>query len=112
LFNLFGTAVGAGVLYLPITAGRVGFVSLLLIAFLVVPVIFFSHRNMTRFCLEAPRLDANITVTMNDTEHLIQMPLRNQIERYTHQNNDQRHNQRLHRGQHQMLTLAENSRQH
>lgn len=66
LFNLFGTAVGAGVLYLPITAGRVGFVSLLLIAFLVVPVIFFSHRNMTRFCQEAPRLDANITVTMND----------------------------------------------
>ncbi len=66
LSNLFGTAVGAGVLYLPINAGRVGFIPLVVIALLAGPMIWFAHRNLTRFCLVAERPDADITSTMND----------------------------------------------
>ena len=64
LSNLFGTAVGAGVLYLPINAGRVGFIPLVVIALLAGPMVWFAHRNLTRFCLASERPDADITATM------------------------------------------------
>ncbi len=40
---LFGTAVGAGVLFLPIQVGQGGFWPLLLVAVLVFPTIYFAH---------------------------------------------------------------------
>lgn len=59
--GLYGTAIGAGVLFLPITAGIGGLWSLLAIAVLALPVTFFSHRALTRFVLSGSSTDRDIT---------------------------------------------------
>lgn len=46
--SLFGTAIGAGVLFLPINAGSGGLLSLLLITILAFPVMYFSHRALAK----------------------------------------------------------------
>lgn len=66
LSNLFGTAVGAGILYLPIKAGQIGFIPLLVIALFAGPIVWLAHRNLTRFCLGAQRFDGDITSSMTD----------------------------------------------
>ncbi|MBE8215885.1 MAG: hypothetical protein HAW62_06140 [Endozoicomonadaceae bacterium] len=50
---LFGTAVGAGVLYLPIKAAQIQFPILLGIIIISVPCIWLAHRNLAEFCLYA-----------------------------------------------------------
>ncbi|BDY06610.1 aromatic amino acid transport family protein [Ferrimonas sp. YFM] len=59
--SMFGTAVGAGVLFLPIRAGLEGFWPLILIALLVGPMTYLSHRALARFVLSSKRNDADIT---------------------------------------------------
>lgn len=59
--SMFGTAVGAGVLFLPIRAGLEGFWPLILIAALVGPMTYFSHRALARFVLSSKNKDADIT---------------------------------------------------
>lgn len=59
--SMFGTAVGAGVLFLPIRAGLEGFWPLILIAALVGPMTYYSHRALARFVLSSKRDDADIT---------------------------------------------------
>lgn len=59
--SLFGTAVGAGVLFLPIKAGIGGFWPLVILALLTVPMIWFSHKNLARFVLSASKPNADIT---------------------------------------------------
>ncbi|WP_244265753.1 aromatic amino acid transport family protein [Polycladidibacter hongkongensis] len=59
--SMFGTAVGAGVLFLPIRAGLEGFWPLIVIAALVGPMTYFSHRALARFVLSSSRKDADIT---------------------------------------------------
>jgi len=49
--GLYGTAIGAGVLFLPINAGVGGFWPLLVLALLAFPMTFFAHRGLTRFVL-------------------------------------------------------------
>ncbi|WP_028117195.1 aromatic amino acid transport family protein [Ferrimonas senticii] len=51
--SMFGTAVGAGVLFLPIRAGLEGFWPLILIAALVGPMTYLSHRALARFVLSS-----------------------------------------------------------
>ncbi|HDR8054808.1 TPA: septum formation initiator, partial [Bacillus cereus] len=46
--SLFGTAIGAGVLFLPINAGSGGLLSLLLITILAYPVMYYSHRALAK----------------------------------------------------------------
>ena len=46
VLNLFGTAVGAGVLFLPINAGMGGFWPLVVMAILVGPMTYFAHRGL------------------------------------------------------------------
>ena len=46
--TLFGTAVGAGVLFLPIDAGAFGFWPLLAGTLLIAPICFYSHRMYSR----------------------------------------------------------------
>lgn len=48
---LFGTAIGAGVLFLPIRAGIEGALPVIAMFILALPLVYFSHRNMTRFVL-------------------------------------------------------------
>jgi len=51
LLGLYGTAIGAGVLFLPINAGIGGALPLLAMALLAFPMTFFSHRALCRFVL-------------------------------------------------------------
>ncbi|MGI9274366.1 MAG: HAAAP family serine/threonine permease [Endozoicomonas sp.] len=62
--TLFGTAVGAGVLFLPINAGLGGIWPLITMTLLIGPMTFLAHRGLTRFCLSASKADADITDTV------------------------------------------------
>ncbi|MGG7651157.1 serine/threonine transporter [Pseudomonas sp. ES4] len=51
MLGLYGTAIGAGTLFLPINAGVGGFWPLLILAVLAFPMTFYAHRGLTRFVL-------------------------------------------------------------
>ena len=52
--TLFGTAVGAGILFLPLDAGTFGFWPLLVATLFVGPLVFFSHRTYARIVSGSP----------------------------------------------------------
>jgi serine transporter len=60
MLGLFGTAIGAGTLFLPINAGIGGFWPLVILALLAFPMTFYAHRGLTRFVLSG-RDGADIT---------------------------------------------------
>ncbi|PHN27892.1 aromatic amino acid transport family protein [Pseudomonas sp. ICMP 561] len=60
MLGLFGTAIGAGTLFLPINAGIGGFWPLLALALLAFPMTYYAHRGLTRFVLSG-REGADIT---------------------------------------------------
>ncbi|WP_327437922.1 serine/threonine transporter [Pseudomonas donghuensis] len=60
MLGLFGTAIGAGTLFLPINAGLGGFWPLLVLALLAFPMTYYAHRGLTRFVLSG-RDGADIT---------------------------------------------------
>lgn len=66
--GLYGTAIGAGVLFLPINAGVGGFWPLLILALLAFPMTFFAHRGLTRFVLSG-RKGGNEDITEVVEEH-------------------------------------------
>ena len=66
MMNLFGTAVGAGILYLPINAGAGGIWPLIILSLLAGPMVWLAHRNLVRFCLAADNPNANITGTVSE----------------------------------------------
>lgn len=59
--SLFGTAVGAGILYLPIRAGAGGFLPVVVMCFLIFPMIYLSHLALSRFVSQAQGNDKDIT---------------------------------------------------
>lgn len=59
--SLFGTAVGAGILYLPIRAGGGGFYPVVIMCLLIFPMVFLSHRALARFVAQASGVDKDIT---------------------------------------------------
>ena len=66
LATLFGTALGAGILYLPVQAAQAGFFPLLLVAIVALPAIWIAHRNLTHFCLSATHSEDDITSTATE----------------------------------------------
>jgi serine transporter len=64
--SLFGTAIGAGVLFLPINAGAGGIASLLLIMVLAFPIMYFSHRAMAKMIYFSKSGDKGITATVRE----------------------------------------------
>lgn len=64
--SLFGTAIGAGVLFLPINAGANGLLSLLLITILALPVMYYSHRAMAKMIIASDSADEGITGTIRE----------------------------------------------
>ncbi|MBF9000602.1 aromatic amino acid transport family protein [Vibrio nitrifigilis] len=64
--SLFGTAVGAGVLFLPIKAGAGGFWPLVILALLCAPMTWFAHKSLSRFVLSAKNPNADITDTVEE----------------------------------------------
>ncbi|MGJ8516092.1 hypothetical protein [Carnimonas bestiolae] len=64
ILGLYGTAIGAGTLFLPINAGIGGVWPLIMIALLAFPATYFSHRGLMRFVLSgAKEGDRDMTVT-------------------------------------------------
>ena len=59
--SLFGTAVGAGILFLPINIGIGGFWPLIILACLAFPMTFCAHRGLARFVLSSKNKDADFT---------------------------------------------------
>lgn len=51
---LFGTGVGAGILFLPINAGSFGFWPLVLATLIIGPMVYFSHRAYARIVAASP----------------------------------------------------------
>lgn len=66
MLNLFGTAVGAGVLFLPINAGMSGFWPLVAMAVIVGPMTYFSHRGLARFVLSSAKPGSDITEVVEE----------------------------------------------
>ena len=61
MLSLYGTAIGAGTLFLPIDAGLNGIWPLVIMAFLAFPMTFFSHRALCRFVLSGSNAHHDIT---------------------------------------------------
>ncbi|BFU60209.1 MULTISPECIES: HAAAP family serine/threonine permease [Rodentibacter] len=66
MLNLFGTAVGAGVLFLPINAGMGGFWPLVVMAILVGPMTYFAHRGLAYFVLSSKKPGSDITEVVEE----------------------------------------------
>lgn len=64
--SLFGTAVGAGILFLPINAGMHGFWPLVVMTLLVGPMTFFAHRGLSRFVLSSKKPGSDITEVVEE----------------------------------------------
>ena len=64
--SLFGTAVGAGVLFLPIKAGAGGFWPLVILALIAAPMTWFAHKSLARVVLSSTKPESNITDTVEE----------------------------------------------
>ncbi|WP_282347684.1 serine/threonine transporter [Pseudomonas sp. PS01301] len=60
MLGLFGTAIGAGTLFLPINAGLGGFWPLMILTVLAFPMTYYAHQGLTRFVLSG-RAGTDIT---------------------------------------------------
>lgn len=61
VLGLFGTAIGAGVLFLPINAGIGGFWPLLIVFALAFPITYLAHRGLARFIFSSNTPESTIT---------------------------------------------------
>lgn len=61
MLSLYGTAIGAGTLFLPIDAGLNGIWPLIIVAILAFPMTYFSHRALCRFVLSGATIHNDIT---------------------------------------------------
>ena len=66
MLGLYGTAIGAGVLFLPINAGVGGLWPLVAMLILALPLTFFAHRGLTRFVLSGATRDGDITEVVEE----------------------------------------------
>ncbi|NMM64434.1 septum formation initiator [Clostridium sp. P21] len=64
--SLFGTAIGAGVLFLPINAGVGGIISLLFITIFAFPVMYYGHRAFAKIIYSSKAADEGITGTIRE----------------------------------------------
>lgn len=61
MLSLYGTAIGAGTLFLPIDAGLNGIFPLIIMAILAFPMTYFSHQALCRFVLSGSSAKNDIT---------------------------------------------------
>ncbi|MFB6421879.1 MAG: HAAAP family serine/threonine permease [Candidatus Malihini olakiniferum] len=66
MLSLYGTAIGAGVLFLPINAGIGGLVPLIIMAIIAFPMTYFSHRALCRFVLSGKKDGEDITEVVEE----------------------------------------------
>ena len=61
MLSLFGTAVGAGILFLPINAGMGGFWPLVMMTIIIGPMTYLAHRGLSRFVCSSKSQSSDIT---------------------------------------------------
>ena len=61
MLSLYGTAIGAGTLFLPIDAGLNGILPLIVMVLLAFPMTYFSHQGLCRFVLSGSDTKTDIT---------------------------------------------------
>lgn len=61
MLSLYGTAIGAGALFLPIDAGLNGIIPLFVMIALAFPMTYYSHRALCRFVLSGSSVHNDIT---------------------------------------------------
>ncbi|WON78150.1 HAAAP family serine/threonine permease [Serratia sp. UGAL515B_01] len=66
MLGLYGTAIGAGVLFLPINAGIGGLIPLIIMAIIAFPMTYFAHRGLCRFVLSGKNPGEDITVVVEE----------------------------------------------
>lgn len=66
VLGLFGTAIGAGVLFLPINAGLGGFWPLLIVFVLAFPIAYLAHRGLARFIYSSNTPESTITDVISE----------------------------------------------
>ncbi|QCR35803.1 HAAAP family serine/threonine permease [Nissabacter sp. SGAir0207] len=66
MLGLYGTAIGAGVLFLPINAGVGGLIPLVIMALLAFPMTYFAHRGLCRFVLSGKNPGEDITEVVEE----------------------------------------------
>lgn len=66
MLSLFGTAIGAGVLFLPINAGVGGIIPLLIMTVVAFPMTFWAHRALTRFVLSSSSEGGDLTEAVEE----------------------------------------------
>ncbi|WP_373193966.1 aromatic amino acid transport family protein [Francisella sp. Scap27] len=64
--SLYGTAIGAGVLFLPIQTGISGIIPVAIILLFIFPMVFLSHRALCRFVISNPKGNHDITHVADD----------------------------------------------
>ena len=70
IITLFGTAVGAGILFLPLNAGGFGFWPLVFATVFILPLVYFSHRTYARIVAGAPQEDHGKDILELVTQYL------------------------------------------
>jgi serine transporter len=66
MLGLYGTAIGAGVLFLPINAGIGGLIPLIIMALIAFPMTFYAHRGLCRFVLSGKNGGEDITEVVEE----------------------------------------------
>lgn len=66
VWTLFGTAVGAGILFLPIRAGTGGFWPIIVMCFLIFPMTWLSHRALAKFVNSSKQSGQDITKVVEE----------------------------------------------
>lgn len=66
MLGLYGTAIGAGVLFLPINAGIGGLFPLIVMAIIAFPMTFFAHQGLCRFVLSGKNPGEDITEVVEE----------------------------------------------
>src|SRR5476649_560609 len=66
MLGLYGTAIGAGVLFLPINAGIGGIIPLIIMAIIAFPMTFYAHRGLCRFVLSGKSGGEDITEVVEE----------------------------------------------
>lgn len=66
MLSLYGTAIGAGTLFLPIDAGLNGIIPLIIMTLLAFPMTYYSHRALCRFVLSSSKPNNDITEVVEE----------------------------------------------
>ena len=61
MLSLFGTAIGAGVLFLPINAGIGGIIPLIIMTIVALPMTYWAHRGLARLVLSSSKPSGDLT---------------------------------------------------